>query len=194
MFVGSVEEKVEEIFASSLDNLLDKISMEVAPRYLLSGPLDAPALSTEDTPADEIPYPPMQVAALVIKLLRNSITCCADLNSLESKVVRTMRGYISTRMKSLGKPLEVIYNTRGASLSNKDTEKVESMLNLGHSSLAAVFAQWQIRYTLIGTQDTSDPNVKNKYIKDFLRPVRLNSPAAVLESIPKYLILFTYCS
>ena len=199
---ASVEEKVEEIFSASFDQLIDKLSMEVSPRYFLSGPLDSAVYesysssgNSPDANADAsdesvlsssnaTPYPPMNLAALVIKILRNSVSCCMDITSLESRALRGMRSYISSEMKPLGKPLEQVYNSRRAFLNEKETRMVEQILNLGHSSLAAVFSQWQIRYTLVGTPDATDPK---KFLKDFLRPVQLGSSKAVLSGIPKEL-------
>ena len=169
---GSVEEKVEELFSAAFDRLVDSISMEVKPRY---------SLSVQSSVTDA-PYAPTELTSFIIKLLRNSISCCQDVTSLEAKVLRGIRSYISNRMKPLGKPLERLYSTRGPTLTAKETQLVEDMLNLGHSSLAAVFAQWQIRYTLVGLPDPAEPK---KFVKDFLRPVRLGEPANVLNSLPK---------
>lgn len=201
---ASVEEKVEEIFSNAFDQLIDKLSMEISPRYLLSGPLDSAVYETSsnDSSSDGnveasddslssssniAPYPPMDVAALIIKILRNSVSCCMDINSLESRALRGMRSYIASEMKPLGKPLEQVYNSRRAFLSEKESRLVEQMLNLGHSSLAAVFVQWQIRYTLVGTPEATEPGMPKKFLKDFLRPVQLGSPKLVLNGIPKEL-------
>lgn len=194
---GSVEEKVEEIFAAAFERLLDKVSLAMMPPYALAGPLDSAIYQDQDQAAadstgaeDKKIYPPVEVAGFLIKVLRNSVGCCPDISSLESKVVRAMREYISSRMKPLGKSLERIYSSRRSVLTAQDTLVVEQMLNLGHSALAAVFAQWQVRYTLVGTPDATAaaaPGVPVKYVKDFLLPVRLSTPSAVLESIPKSL-------
>jgi hypothetical protein len=83
---------------------------------------------------------------------------------------------------------------------------VEDMLNLGHSALAAVFLQWQIRYNLVGVpapalaerarvterSGAKDPvapaiGTETVYVKDFLRPVVLASQITVMESLPKRL-------
>jgi hypothetical protein len=103
---ASVEEKVEEIFSASFDQLIDKLSMEVSPRYFLSGPLDSTVYESYSSggnrpdgnadASDEsvlsssnaTPYPPMNLAALVIKILRNSVSCCMDITSLESRAFR----------------------------------------------------------------------------------------------------------
>ena len=110
-----------------------------------------------------------------------------DINSLESRALRGMRSFIANEMKPLGKPLEQVYNSRRAFLNEKEFRLVEQMLNLGHSSLAAVFVQWQIRYTLVGTPEATEPGMPKKFLKDFLRPVQLGSSKLVLNGIPKEL-------
>ena len=47
-----------------------------------------------------------------------------------------------------------------------------------------MFTLWQVRHNIVGTPDPAVPNMK---IKDYLRRVSLQSQAAAMESIPKYL-------
>ena len=70
--------------------------------------------------------------------------------ALEMRVSGAFQTAISDRMKPLGKSLERLTNNRKTSLGEKERFQVEDMLNLGHLSVAAVYALWQIRHNVVG--------------------------------------------
>lgn len=183
---GSVEEKEIDINSSAFVKLLDKIKLEVTPRYSVSGEnvravvpkIEASAASSS---SDAPLYPAWELANFVTKLMRN-IVIAVEVKGLESKISYAFKTLISSKMSSLGKPLEKIYESRQSALTPKGIQQVEDMLNLGHLAVAGIFTIWQMRYNIVGV-----PNAEGVFVKDYLRTISLTSEGAALDSIPKNL-------
>jgi hypothetical protein len=182
---GNVEDKEVEINSSAFIKLMDKIKLEVTPRYSVSGEnLRAVYIKPEEGSSSSLDaphYPPWELANFITKLMRN-IVVAVEVKGLESKLNLAFKTLISDKMRSLGKPLEKIYESKQSVLTPKGTQQVEDMLNLGHLAVASVFTLWQMRYNIVGV-----PNAEGTFIKDYLRPVSLTSEGGALESIPKVL-------
>jgi hypothetical protein len=182
---GNVEDKEVEINSSAFIKLMDKIKLEVTPRYSVSGEnLRAVYIKPEEgssSSLDAPQYPPWDLANFITKLMRN-IVVAVEVKGLESKINMAFKTLISDKMRSLGKPLEKIYESKQSVLTPKGTQQVEDMLNLGHLAVASVFTLWQMRHNIVGV-----PNADGTFIKDYLRPVSLTSEGGALESIPKIL-------
>jgi hypothetical protein len=185
---GNVEDRELEINSAAFSTLLNKIQIEINPRYSISHenvPHVRPTFISRDKLASssvEAPiYPAWELSNFVTKVMRN-IVVAVEVKGLEAKVNGAFQKYISEKMRPLGKPLEKIYESRVTDLSPKMTEQVEEMLNLGHASAAAVFTLWQIRHNVVGV-----PDDKGTFIKDYLRPVSFKDYDGAMEAIPKYL-------
>ena len=185
---GNVEDREIEINAGAFDKLLDKIKLEISPRYSISGN-NVPRAKKESSPGLEASsfdapiYPSWELANFVTKLMRN-VVVAVDVKGIEQKVTFAFQDLIASKMKLLGKPLEKLYESQESVLDVKSVKQVEEMLNLGHLTVSAVFTLWQIRHNIVGTLD---PVVPNMMIKDYLRKVSFQTTSAAMESIPKYL-------
>ena len=184
---GNVEDREMEINSAAFDKLLEKVRIEISPKYSISGN-NAPRKKTTETGLEassfDAPiYPSWELANFVTKLMRN-IVVAVDVKGIEQKVTFVYQNIIAQRMKTLGKPLEKIFETKQTVLDAKSIKQVEEMLNLGHLTVSAVFTLWQVRHNIVGTPD---PAVPNMMIKDYLRRVSLTSQTAAMDSIPKYL-------
>lgn len=185
---GNVEDRETEINSAAFDKLLEKVKLEISPKYSISGNNVARAKKAEITGLEassfDAPlYPAWELANFVTKLMRN-VVVAVDIRGLEQKVTFVFQNLIAKKMRLLGKPLEKIFETRQTVLDAKAVKQVEEMLNLGHLTVSAVFTLWQVRHNIVGTPDPAVPNMK---IKDYLRRVSLQSQAGAMESIPKYL-------
>jgi hypothetical protein len=185
---GNVEDRETEINCAAFDKLLEKVKLEISPKYSISGnnvgrAKKAEITGLEASSFDAPLYPSWELANFVTKLMRN-VVVAVDIRGLEQKVTFVFQNLIAKKMRLLGKPLEKIFETRQTVLDAKAVKQVEEMLNLGHLTVSAVFTLWQVRHNIVGTPDPAVPNMK---IKDYLRRVSLQSQAAAMESIPKYL-------
>ena len=185
---GNVEDRETEINSAAFDKLLEKVKIEISPKYSISGnnaprEMKVAATGLEASSSDAPLYPSWELATFVTKLMRN-IVVAVDVKGIEQKVTFVFQNIIAQRMKMLGKPLEKIFETRQNVLDAKGIKQVEEMLNLGHLTVSAVFTLWQVRHNIVGTPD---PAVPNMMIKDYLRRVSLTTQSAAMDRIPKYL-------
>lgn len=185
---GNVEDREIEMNAAAFEKLLNKVKLEISPRYSISGQ-NVPRAKKEEMAGLEASsfdapiYPSWELANFVTKLMRN-VVVAVDVKGIEQKVTFAFQDLIATKMRLLGKPLEKIFETKQSVLDTKGIKQVEEMLNLGHLTVSAVFTLWQIRHNIVGTPD---PVVPNMMIKDYLRKVSFQSESAAMESIPKNL-------
>ncbi|KAJ1430959.1 hypothetical protein B484DRAFT_46359 [Ochromonadaceae sp. CCMP2298] len=135
---STVEERVEELNNNALDKLIEKLKIQISPRYTLSQAAEVV------TPGA---LPAWELAAFVLKVLRNSLGALGSeqaLATLESKVNRMFRVSISARMRDILRPLESVALNQPTFLSAEEVAAVEELVNIGHESVAAVFATWQV--------------------------------------------------
>ena len=185
---GNVEDREMEINSAAFDKLLEKVKLDISPKYSVSGnnPVRAKKpeqIGLEASSLDVPLYPSWELANFVTKLMRN-VVVAVDIKGIEQKITFVFQNLIAKKMRMLGKPLEKIYETKQSKLDAKGIKQVEEMLNLGHLTVSAVFTLWQVRHNIVGTPD---PAVPNMFIKDYLRRVSLYTQSAAMESIPKYL-------
>ena len=159
---GNVDEKLEEIYGDSFDNMLEKVSIALKPAYSVTD-------GREDSSSLLGQYPVWLLSDFIIKIIRNSLASC-DIPSIESKVVKMFQNKLSTDMRKLAKALEKMNDRGNSDLSMKDVEQIEQILNIGHASVSAVYCIWQIRHNIVGV-----PDEEGKLVKDFLRPVVIRS-------------------
>lgn len=170
---SNVEDKMEEMSSSSFDKILEKVSVEVTPRYLLS----EIAISEPSSM-----YAPWNLASFIIKMLRNSLTQSEYL-SIEAKVASKFQNMLANKMRAIGRALEkAFYESLSVNrpLNEKEIKQVEEMLNIGHSVVAAVLTIWHIRHNIVGVPDSEGKNVK-----DYIMPIALGKKESTLAGIPK---------
>jgi len=185
---GNVEEKMEEINAQAFDRLLDKIVVEISPRYrLLQGGAAVSSSSTDSSSS----YPAWDLTSFISKVLRNTMGS-QPLASVEPKVARLLQNDLSVKMRALGRPLEQLAakmsdkRFRMGSLEAREVQVLEDMLALGHVSAAAVFTVWQVRHNLVGVPEDPQIGYEGKLDKDFLVPLALYPDSAnTINAIPK---------
>lgn len=177
---SNVDEKTEEMNDASFNRLLERVPLKINPRYQLSGPLDTAVYSEVTENSEGRVYPPWDLTDFYMKILRNTVQCINPL-TLEARVVTQLRNDLSSRMRSLSKHLERIYEESPTFLPEKDLKRVEEMLNIGQESVAAVLTIWQIRYNVVGTEGKN-----GERLKDFIMPasIRGKNTKAAYECIP----------
>lgn len=184
---GNVEEKMEEINSQAFDRMLDKIVVEISPRYrLLQG--GATVSSSTDSFSS---YPAWDLTSFISKVLRNTMGS-QPLASVEPKVARLMQNDLSVKMRALGRPLEQLAakmsdkRFRMGSLEAREVQVLEDVLALGHVSAAAVFTVWQVRHNLVGVPEDPQIGYEGKLDKDFLVPLALYPDSSnTINAIPK---------
>jgi hypothetical protein len=93
---SNVEEKMEEMVDTSFDRLLKRVKIEISPPYALTGS------SSSSVGEESRIYPAWELAAFVIKLLRNTVAGI-ELPSLEAKVTRMFQQELASKMRPLAK-------------------------------------------------------------------------------------------
>lgn len=169
---SNVEDKMEEMSSSSFDKVLNKVQIEVVPRYLLS----------EIATLESHVYPPWNLASFIIKMLRNSLTE-SEYISIEAKVANKFQNDLADKMRVIGRSLEKIFYEKlstGKVLNEKELKQVEDMLNIGHSVVAGILTIWHVRHNIVGVLDS-----EGKCIKDYLTPILLGKKESILDGLPK---------
>ena len=126
-FIASnAEEQEEEINAASFEKLLNKLKIEINPRYSLSGvTIERPDTSSPppssfspSTDGQDDPsviassndpaffYPAWETASFIGKVMRNVVATLDVITALEAKTMGSFQTDLADRMKSLAKPLE----------------------------------------------------------------------------------------
>ncbi len=118
---ANAEEQEVEINAASFEKLLNKLKLEVVPRYSLSGvKVDRPQSSGTDGSGGSgsileassndpsFYYPSWEAASFISKIIRNVVATIDVIPALESKVAGAFQSDLSDRMKPLAKPLEKV--------------------------------------------------------------------------------------
>eukprot|EP01041_Mallomonas_annulata_P001733 gene1733-3351_t len=183
------------------EKLVEQMSYEVSPSYSLAANININGDGNRNgnrngDESDEslspssssTSYAPWELTNFINRLLR-VISVSVDLTSVEAKVAVAFKSAVSTRMSSVSSVLERSWeqgvrgmlDETGAGTGAGDVPGVrrqaaEDMLNIGHSTVAAVLTLCN----LVGLPDPEDPSKK---IKEFLRPLILGSDN-VLNSLP----------
>ena len=177
---ANVEETVEDQSAASFENLVGRLQVSVEPPYSLSPP--------QDQQEGEGEYPAWELTASLMKIIRNVISEM-DKERLEPSLARHFQSEISASMRRLGRPLAALAAERDGTLRGKsivksvdDNQKrqLTTLLNSGHSSVAAVLSLWHVRHNIVGEMDP-----EGRVVKEFLRSVSFETSAKTMESIPK---------
>ena len=170
---SNVEDKMEEMSSTSFDKILEKLKVEVTPRYLLS---------EIAKPEPNGIYAPWNLASFIIKMLRNSLTQ-SEYISIEAKVAGKFQNDLANKMRSIGRALEKVFYDNlsvSKSLNEKETKYIEEMINVGHSVVAAVLIIWHIRHNIVGV-----PDIEGKIVKDYITPMALGKKELTIGGIPK---------
>lgn len=199
---GNVEERVEVMNSEGFDGLLKKILIEIAPKYELNqlSPsasanivAELPSSSSVVGRSDPRHYPSWDLTDFIVKVLRNTMTS-PSLPFLEAKVARLLQNNLSVRMRALGRPLEKIATRMAENsfrssegLDDKEMGMMESMLEIGHVSAAAVFSVWHVRYNLVGVPENPVEGYSGTLVKDYLRPVSIGDRNSTVEALPRSL-------
>lgn len=174
-FVSSnVEEKLEDIFDASYEAMLDKVTLDIDPRYTL------PSASVDTTMKAKATdqYPAWDLAEYIVKIIRNSVSSI-DAPSIDAKISNKFQSDLSKKMRRLAKAVEKLSDKNFALLDLNEVALVENMLNIGHASAGAVFCMWHIRHNVVGVKDG-----EGKIVKDFLRPIMLRLPPSLDSAVP----------
>lgn len=174
-FVSSnVEEKLEDIFDASYEAMLDKVTLDIDPRYTL------PSASVDTTMKAKATdqYPAWDLAEYIVKIIRNSVSSI-DAPSIDAKISNKFQSDLSKKMRRLAKAVEKLSDKNFALLDLNEVALVENMLNIGHASAGAVFCMWHIRHNVVGVKDG-----EGKIVKDFLRPIMLHLPPSLDSAVP----------
>jgi len=173
---SNVDDKMEEMTSTSFDKILEKVNIDVTPRYLLSNI----AISEPNSI-----YAPWNLASFIIKMLRNTLTSSSssEYMSIEAKVASKYQNVLAYKMRGIGKSLEkVFYDNLSVNkpLNEKEIGQVEEMINIGHCVVSAVLTIWHIRHNIVGVPDS-----EGKTVKDFIMPIALGKRESTLAGIPK---------
>jgi hypothetical protein len=140
---SNVEEKLEEMNSASFDNLLNRMSIEVVPRYPLRSIKDKKVSPEPKSSTLSSSYPVWDQANFVSKLLRNTISNI-DVYTVENKIVRTYQSALALRMRGLAKPLEKLAMLDVVGRNEREIRILEDMLNLGQDITAAIYSIWHV--------------------------------------------------
>ena len=205
-----VDTKLREMTNEAFDRLLQRLEIQLSPRYLITGPRDDKEF--EIVPDEELmssaqlrTYPPWELANFILIVLRNAIVA-TEMENLETKIKFLFRESIANRMRYINLKLEDMYYSQQLVLSKDQASMVEEMLNLGHEAVAAVLSIWQVRHNIVGvvvndavseimpppspssswaSPEGDTPKVRTR---DYLRPVTFTGgKAGVLASIPVHM-------
>ena len=93
---SNVDDKMEEMTSTSFDKILEKVNIDVTPRYLLSNI----AISEPNSI-----YAPWNLASFIIKMLRNTLTSSSssEYMSIEAKVASKYQNVLAYKMRGIGK-------------------------------------------------------------------------------------------
>lgn len=179
---SNVVEKSEEIFAAAFEGLLTRVRVELPSPYRLLEESNAP-ISTSSSSAmtgGKKEYPAWTLSQFLTRLLRNTATY-VDPAALMPKISRRIQEELSPAMGKVGAPVERLATRSVFSLNDKERSNAETLLNLGHATVAGALALWQIGSNIVGKYDETE----DKWVKDFIKPLVLGGDATSLEgSLP----------
>lgn len=170
----SVEERLEEMYASAFDEMLSKIKLELSTKYMLPD-------TTISAKESNTTHPSWEYANFISKLIRNTFSNI-ELSTLDNKVLRMYQSELSTRMRRVGHQIEKIASDNRIAAADKDIVAVEDMLNIGHLVVAGVYTIWHVRYNIVGTKNEDDV-----LVKDYLLPITMYDFDKTMKCVPKHM-------
>ena len=149
-FVSSnVEEKLEEIFDASYETMLDKVIIDIDPKYTLPSASVDTTIKAKTT--DQ--YPAWDLAEYIVKIIRNSISSI-DAPSIDAKISNKFQSNLSKNMRRLAKAVEKLSDRNFAQLDAKEVALVD-MTGLSKAEVSIIPKQSVLQSLGMTEQDLS---------------------------------------
>ena len=179
---ANVEETVEEQNSASFERIINRMQIEIDPKYSLSNEAAFGGAREDEE------YPAWKLTAFLMKIIRNIISE-EDMERLEPSMSRQFQNEISVKMRRLSRPLAAVAAEADdkyagkvicPNVDAKQVQQLDDFLQSGHESVAAVLTLWQVRHNIVGV-----PDLEGMIVKDYLRGVSFASVEKAVEAIPK---------